>query len=229
MKISTIRLLAPIILLIALFAIQYLGLVAVYGWCTCFYGSGNLPQEVSVLLGTHGREWSFMYTSFTGSWIHGNWEHLMGNVFSIGGLSLLFILFIRDGWFQFFLLQWLISGIILFFLAPIGSIHIGASTWSYSFAGFLSTLAFLHPNRKVLSLFFIICLWYGSMWWGIFPIDPKISYQGHISGLTTGVLIALLGRDFWLNRMFISPELPVLDSENEDPTVPVKNPYDEFQ
>lgn len=228
MKLPLSRILSPLIVLVLLVLHQYLWLIAEHGWCNCWYSSGILPQKVSVMLGTHGREWSYFYTAFTGSWIHGNWEHLLGNVFSLAGLSLLFLLFLRQGWIRFFLIQWFISGIILFFLAPNASIHIGASTWSYSFAGFLSTLAFLHPNRKLLSLFFIICLWYGSMWWGIFPIDPRISYQGHISGLTTGVLVALLGRDFWLNRMFVSTEIPVLESEHGDSASNI-NPYDQFK
>lgn len=227
MKLPISRILTPLLVLTILIVHQFAWLVVEYGWYNSLNSSGNLPQQVSVNLGTHAREWTFFYTALTGSWIHGNWEHLMGNVFSLAGLSLLFLLFIKKGWLRFFLIQWVFSGIILFFLAPKGSIHIGASTWSYSFAGFLTTLAFLHPNRKVLSLFFIICLWYGSMWWGIFPIDPRISFQGHISGLTTGVLIALLGRDFWLNRMFIVPELPVLESQ-EDSSKPI-NPYDEFK
>ena len=227
MKIPISRILTPLLVLTILILHQFAWLVVENGWYNSLYSSGNIPYQVSVILGTHAREWTYTYTALTGSWIHGNWEHLMGNVFSLAGLCLLFLLFIKKGWLRFFLIQWVISGVILFFLAPRGSVHIGASTWSYSFAGFLSTLAFLHPNRKILSLFFIICLWYGSMWWGIFPIDPRISFQGHISGLTTGVLSALLGRDFWLNRMFIVPELPVLESQ-EDSSKPI-NPYDEFK
>ena len=227
MRVYLPRLIAPTFVFIVLIVHQVGWLVQEQGWCGCILNHGQLPYKASLLLGTHSRDWSYLYTFLTGSWIHGDWQHLSGNLSSLAGLTALFILYFRKGWIRFFLMQWVISGFILFILASKGTVHIGASTWSYSFAGFLSTLAILNPNRKLLSLFFIICLWYGSMWWGIFPIEPKISFQGHISGLISGVLIGLLGRDFWLSHMFIQPTKELVDSDSAD-SVPV-NPYDKFK
>lgn len=35
---------------------------------------------------------------------------------------------------------------------------------------------------------------YGSMIWGIFPTDPKISWEGHLSGLAIGIVLAVYFR-----------------------------------
>jgi membrane associated rhomboid family serine protease len=233
MKIYLPRLILPFVVFGLLIIHQVGWLVNEMGWCECIFSPGQLPYNASLLLGTHSRDWTYFYTFLTGSWIHGDWQHLLGNLSSLLGLTLLFVLYLKRGWLRFFLLQWIFSGLILFVLASKGSIHIGASTWSYAFAGFLSTLAFLHPNRKLLSLFFIICLWYGSMWWGIFPIEPKISFQGHLSGLISGILIGLLGRDYWLEQMDVHPIAESMDSNFNDSPNPndslPENPYDKFQ
>lgn len=38
----------------------------------------------------------------------------------------------------------------------------------------------------------LIVLTYGSLVWGIFPVEEKVSWQGHLGGVITGVLLALL-------------------------------------
>ncbi len=228
MKFQYSKLILPISILLILIFTQFIGLISNNDFCYCVFSDGELPSEAYHVFGTHPRNWNFIYTAFTGSWIHGNWEHLSGNLVSLSGLFAIYLVFLRTSFFRFFILQWFISGLILFFVAAKGSIHLGASTWSYSFVGFLITMSILHPNRRSLSLFFIICLWYGSMIWGIFPIDPKVSIQGHISGLISGILIGLLGRDFWLDKMIIPNFKPELDSNEQYNQGVPENPYDQF-
>ena len=35
---------------------------------------------------------------------------------------------------------------------------------------------------------------YGSLFWGLFPIEQSISWEGHLGGALTGFLLALLYR-----------------------------------
>jgi hypothetical protein len=45
---------------------------------------------------------------------------------------------------------------------------------------------------QALSLFIIFL--YGSMIWGVFPTQPRVSWQGHLSGLIVGVILAFIYR-----------------------------------
>jgi membrane associated rhomboid family serine protease len=129
MRVYLLRLIAPIFVFFVLIVHQVGWLVHEQGWCDCILNQGQLPYKASFHLGTHSRDWSYFYTFLTGSWIHADWQHLLGNLSSLAGLTTLFILYFRRGWLRFFLLQWVFSGLILFVLASKGSIHIGASTW----------------------------------------------------------------------------------------------------
>ncbi len=182
------------------------------------------PSSTS-FFATHPREWNQFFTAFTGSWLHGDVSHLSGNLISLAGLFALYILLFPGKWFIFFILQFITSGIILFFLSPEGISHIGASTWAYSYVGFLSLITLMHPNARVKSYFLLVCLWYGGMWWGLLPLIPGISYHGHISGLIAGVLIALLFQGSWFKYL---PNIVAPSWSNED-ELKESNPYDNFK
>ena len=72
--------------------------------------------------------------------------------------------------------------------------HIGASGIVYALFGFISVSGFLRKNKNLLSLSMLTVFLYGSMIWGIFPSDPSISWEGHLSGLAIGIVLAVYFR-----------------------------------
>jgi membrane associated rhomboid family serine protease len=128
---------------------------------------------------------------FFGAFLHGNFEHFLGNFTSLLVLSVLFILQFPRHWFKFWILQHLLSTIILWWLGAANSSHIGASLWVYSFCFFLITNGVIHRDKASLSVMFMVFVWMGGFIWGLFPIDPKVSWEGHIAGSLAGIILAL--------------------------------------
>lgn len=148
-----------------------------------------------------------MKSIWLGAFVHGSWDHLTGNVFALFIFSLLFMIQFPKQWFKFWLLQHLVASFILWLIGnwgishSLGAVaHIGASIWVYSFGGFLITTAIVQRTKQSFAIFFLVLLFYGGFFWGILPIDPKVSWQGHLSGLLTGVIIALTWGLKWLPR-----------------------------
>ena len=47
-------------------------------------------------------------------------------------------------------------------------------------------------NYRLIAMSLVVVFLYGSMLWYLFPIDPKISGEGHVSGFAVGILLAYL-------------------------------------
>lgn len=45
-----------------------------------------------------------------------------------------------------------------------------------------------------MALSLLVVFLYGSLVWGVFPVDETISYEGHLLGLLAGVVVALVFR-----------------------------------
>lgn len=45
-----------------------------------------------------------------------------------------------------------------------------------------------------MALSLLVVFLYGSLVWGVFPVDDTISYEGHLFGLIAGVVVAYVYR-----------------------------------
>jgi membrane associated rhomboid family serine protease len=130
---------------------------------------------------------------FTIPFIHGSWEHLINNSIPLLVLGwALFHFYPTLAWKTLFWI-WIISGIWLW-ISGRSSYHIGASGIVYGLAAFLFLSGWLRKEKRVASLSLLIAFLYGSMWWGVLPVDPKISWEGHLWGALAGFALAWVYR-----------------------------------
>ncbi|MEZ4678810.1 MAG: rhomboid family intramembrane serine protease [Caldilineaceae bacterium] len=124
--------------------------------------------------------------------LHRGFSHLLANTLP----------FLLLGWFVMlrgvgeFILVSLIAGLISgagiwLFGAP-DTIHIGMSGVIFGYLGFLLGRGYFERSAIAIGLAFLVGLLYGSMIWGVFPIQPNISWQGHLFGLLGGGIAAYL-------------------------------------
>jgi len=125
--------------------------------------------------------------------IHANFEHLIANSFPIFILTFSLFFFYRKSAYAIYILIYLLSGIFVW-LAGRDEIHIGASGVIYGLAAFLFMSGVISSNIRLLTISMIVALFYGGLFWGIFPFKPEISWESHLWGGVSGLGLALLYR-----------------------------------
>lgn len=131
-------------------------------------------------------------------WIHAHNDvkHILNN--SLPTFLLLTLLFqsYKDIAWRIFLLSWIFTGALLWLIGGSnGAVHIGMSGVIYALTGFLFTSGVLRKYLPLQALSLFIVFLYGSMIWGIFPTQPRVSWQGHLSGLIVGIILAFVYRN----------------------------------
>ena len=80
-------------------------------------------------------------------------------------------------------------------------------------SGFISGLIRKNPPLTAISL--LITFLYGSMVWGVLPINKTISWEGHIAGSFAGILVAFFYRKKGPERIKYQWEIEEEDGKDE--------------
>ncbi len=144
--------------------------------------------------GNHPREWDHVWGVFTYPFLHGDMDHLWNNTATFFTLNSLLFYFYRSIALRIWTALFLISGIGLWVFAQGGN-HIGASGVNYGLAAFLFSSGVFRKSQLLLRVSLVVAFLYGGMVWWMLPIDEHISWEGHIAGAATGVLLAWFARN----------------------------------
>jgi membrane associated rhomboid family serine protease len=147
-------------------------------------------------LGQYGvfpRKVSRLYGILTYPFIHADWKHLLNNSTAMFILGTMLYYFYRQVASKTLLWVYLMSGVWLW-IGGRANFHIGASGIVYALFGFLFVSGVLRKHLKLMALSMLVVFLYGSLVWGIFPIDHQISYEGHLFGLFAGIVVAFVYR-----------------------------------
>ena len=139
--------------------------------------------------------------------IHSSYKHLLSNSIPFLILTFALLYFYRNLAYRIFMLIYILSGICVW-LGGRDAWHIGASGIVYGLASFLFFSGVFRRDANLLTIGIIVVFLYGSMFWGIFPIKPEISWESHLWGAASGLLLAYYYRHQ-------GPVRPVPTWENE--------------
>jgi membrane associated rhomboid family serine protease len=122
--------------------------------------------------------------------LHLNFTHLSANAFS---LFVLLILLFGD---RFYLPErtfgwiWFGSGFGTWLIGRGGAIHIGASGLVYGLVAYLIAAGFWMKSWRSILVAMCVLLLYGGLFFGVLPQQGMVSWEGHLAGAITGVLVA---------------------------------------
>jgi len=85
----------------------------------------------------------------------------------------------------------------------------------YGEFAFLFLSGIIRKNPILARVTLIVGLYYGSLVWYLFPVDAKISWEGHLSGFVIGLIAAIIFRKQGPQRKVYRYEVePELSDEN---------------
>lgn len=154
----------------------------------------NLEFELNLTrFGLYPRTVEGLRGIFTIPFLHGSWSHLINNSIPMLVLGWALFKFYRPVAFKTLIGIYIVSGIWLW-ISGRPSYHIGASGVIYGMATFLFISGWIRREKKVAALSLLVAFLYGGMWWGVLPVDPTISWEGHFWGALAGAALAFLYR-----------------------------------
>jgi len=146
--------------------------------------------------GLRPKEWSGLMGIITSPFLHNTRDlgHILNNTVPAFLLTWLLFYHYRKIATKSFLWILLLTGIGTWLIGK-PSYHIGMSGVIYGLTGFLVISGFFRKTMRVAAISLFVVFIYGSLIWGVFPVQVGVSWEGHLSGLTAGILIAILFRE----------------------------------
>ena len=125
--------------------------------------------------------------------LHAGLGHLLANLSSLVVLLGFLLVFHSQKALEVVLEVILLGGILLWLFGR-SAIHVGASGLVYGLAGYLIAVGFAQKRFLELIASVIVAFLYGtSLVWGLLPIRPGVSWDGHLAGLIAGIAIGIWG------------------------------------
>ncbi|WP_297090660.1 rhomboid family intramembrane serine protease [uncultured Draconibacterium sp.] len=153
-----------------------------------FVKFGIYPRHVNGLQG-------ILFSPF----IHSDFSHLISNSLPFFILGFMLVYFYRRISYRIFFLLYILSGISTWFMGR-EAWHIGASGVVYALAAFHFVSGIIRSDVRLLTLSVVVVFLYGGLVWGLLPIRPEISWEGHLSGAIFGVALAFYYRKYIIRR-----------------------------
>ena len=136
---------------------------------------------------------------FFSPFIHSGFNHLISNSIPFFILFFMLIYFYRRISYRIFFQLYILAGLCVW-LAGREAWHIGASGVVYAMAAFHFVSGIIRNDVRLLTLSVVVVFLYGGMIWGMMPIDPEISWEGHLWGAVSGVVLAFYYRRYIIRR-----------------------------
>jgi membrane associated rhomboid family serine protease len=122
--------------------------------------------------------------------LHGSWGHLATNTTPFVVLGWLVMLRGMREFAIVTLATWVVSGLGVWLFGARNTVHVGASGLIFGYFGFLLFRSYFEQDVISAAISIVVAVLYGPLIWGVLPLRRGISWQGHMFGLTGGVLTA---------------------------------------
>jgi membrane associated rhomboid family serine protease len=124
--------------------------------------------------------------------LHGGWDHLVGNTLPLLVFGFLALAAGLGPFISTTVLIWLVSGAGVWLTSQTGSTTIGASGIAFGWLAFLLVRGIFNRSLGQFAVALVLLFFWGTLLFGVLPLNPGISWQAHLFGAIGGVLGAWL-------------------------------------
>ena len=149
---------------------------------------GLRPRELSGLLGI-----------FSAPLVHSDFAHLFANSVPLATVGVAMLFLYPQSTPRVLPVVYLGPGVLVWMFGR-GSVHLGASGLVYGLVSYVLLAGLLRRDRRAIAASLLVVFLYGSLAWGVLPIQPGVSWETHLSAAVIGALLALA-----LRRLDIPP------------------------
>lgn len=129
---------------------------------------------------------------FTAPFLHAGFGHVMANTVPLALLGVFTALRGLARLAAVTLTVVVVGGLGVWLTAPSYTITLGASILVFGYFGYLITCGFIEREAGDIAIAAVVAAIYGTMIFGVLPLYPGVSWQGHLFGLAGGVLAGWL-------------------------------------
>ena len=135
--------------------------------------------------------WGILFAPF----IHADWNHFFANAVPLLVLGTALFYFYKDISLKVFILIYIFTGVWVW-IGGRDAWHIGASGVIYGLGSFLFFSGVLRNYIPLMAISLVVVFLYGSMFWGVIPIqwDLPYSWESHLYGSISGLALAVIYR-----------------------------------
>jgi len=143
--------------------------------------------------GVRPREWSGLIGVFAAPLLHGGVMHLIANSLPLVVLGTAMLHLYPRASRTVLPAVWLGPGVAVWLFAR-ESIHIGASGLVYGLFGYVFVAGIIRRDRRAIAASLLVAFMYGSLAWGVLPIERGVSWETHLAAALIGVALAVVLR-----------------------------------
>jgi membrane associated rhomboid family serine protease len=168
-----------------------LGFVAVI-WCVHILGWGlNLDLAY---LGVRPRELFGLPGILFAPLLHGSFSHLISNTLPMLVLGVGMLYLYPNSSVTVLPAVYLGPGILVWLFGR-AAIHVGASGLVYGLVAYIFFAGVIRRDKRAVAASMLVFFLYGSLAWGVLPIEPGVSWETHLAAALIGVALAFALRD----------------------------------
>jgi membrane associated rhomboid family serine protease len=122
--------------------------------------------------------------------LHGGFPHLFANSLPLLVLVTVMLHLYPNSALKVIPAVYLGPGIAVWLFAR-ESVHLGASGLVYGLVTYIFVAGLIRRDKRAIAASLLVCFLYGTLAWGILPIQPGVSWETHLAAALIGLALAI--------------------------------------
>ena len=125
--------------------------------------------------------------------LHGDFTHLIGNSLPLLVAGTMTLHLYPNSAVKLMPAVYLGPGILVWLFAK-GSVHVGASGLVYGLVSYIFLAGLIRRDTRAIAASLLVCFLYGTLVWGVLPIERGVSWETHLAAGLIGLVLAIVLR-----------------------------------